>query len=256
MSGTWTGVKAVVFDYGNTLVPFGVAEISHCDGALTATLQRLFGAVDDARVRAVRHRNRLAPYAGDPPEWRENDLHEISAELVREVAGRDPSPGEIEAILRIRYEAFVEAIRLPDGIRPLLERLQSRFRLALLSNYPDGAAIRATLDRIGLTDLFDAVVVSADHGVVKPHPRLFAEVERQLGVGAAGMAMVGDNWLADVQGAKRAGWRAVWVTQYDPPEEVARRGPGVEPDAVVERLGDIEALFRGAAARAAPVWED
>ena len=58
---------------------------------------------------------------------------------------------------------------------------------------------------------FESVVFAQDHRVVKPDKGIFEVVERQLGVGPAACVLVGDHPLNDVVGAKRAGWRAVWL---------------------------------------------
>lgn len=232
---------AIVFDYGNTLVPFGPAEIAGCDAALVNRLRELLGDIDAEVVRVVRDRNRMAPYLGDPPAWRENDMTAIAIELVRELIGRDPTEAERNAILQVRHDAFVASIHLPDGIREMLVRLRRRHKVALLSNYPGSPAIHESLRKVGLADCFDAVVISADLGHVKPHPLLFETVLDAVQVDAAYALMVGDNWLADVQGGKRAGMSAAWITQYEPPESVARRGAGMEPDVILSRTMDLEA---------------
>ena len=71
----------ILFDYGNTLIEFSRAQIGCVDEALAAMLERRFGPVDRTRLTATRDRDRLAPYAGDPPEYRENQLPAISRAL-------------------------------------------------------------------------------------------------------------------------------------------------------------------------------
>lgn len=233
--------ETLVFDYGNTLVPFGPQEIAGCDAALVAGLRDLFGNIDATIVKAARDRNRMAPYQGDPPAWRENDMTAIAVELVNELVGRDPTDSELQAILQLRHDAFVQSIRLPTGIRDMLVRLRRDHKIALLSNYPGAAAIHESLRNIGIEDCFDDIVISADLGYVKPHPLLFETVLRAVDTPPNAALMVGDNWLADVQGGKRAGMSAAWVTQYEPPESVAKRGAGVEPDGILPRTLDLEA---------------
>lgn len=236
-------LKAVIFDYGNTLIPFGRREIARLDAALTRGLARHYPAPEEARVAAIRDRNRMAPYTGNPPAYRENDLREITTAMVRELYGRDPSEEVLEDLLRVRHEAFLSVLETPDYVNGVLERLRMRRRLALVSNYPNGAAIREGLARSGILDKFDHVVVSGDLGFCKPHPITYSTALRALELESHEAVYVGDNWLADVQGAKRAGLAMIHSVQWEPPEILERGPDDLQPDAVVHHLTEIESLL-------------
>ena len=236
-------INCVVFDYGNTLVEFGTARIRACDRALAAALARAFGPVDFAALQRLRHEDRLAPYAGDPPAWRENRLEETTARAVRVLYGRAPTPAQLEALLRVRRTAFLDAVTAPPGTAAVLARLRERHRLAELSNYPDGDAIRERLRRTGLAGFFEQVLVSGDLGLVKPHPRVFTALLEQMDLEPAGALFVGDNWLADVQGARRAGMPVVWSTQWEAPEEMPRAPDDLPPHAVIRHLDELPGLL-------------
>lgn len=232
-------LRAIAFDYGNTLAPFGHDEIATCDAVLARTLAELYGPVDGDRLRAIRHRNRMAPYAGDPPAWIENDVRQISIDMIRELFGRSPTGAELAVVLRARFDVFVEVVKPAAGAHELLQTLRPEFRLGLLSNYPDGDAIRASLQRTGLGAYLDTVVVSGDLGLVKPHPDPFAALLRGLGTKAEETLFVGDNWLADVQGAKRHGLRAAWLLERESPEKFERQPGDHDPDLRVATLADL-----------------
>ncbi|MBP8132565.1 MAG: HAD family hydrolase [Candidatus Hydrogenedentes bacterium] len=236
-------LKAVVFDYGNTLVPFGCREIARLDAALSRGLARHYPAPEEARVAAIRDRNRMAPYAGNPPICRENDLREITIGMVKELYGCDPSEEVIADLLRVRHEAFLSVLETPDYARGVLERLRERRSLALVSNYPNGAAIREGLNRSGLAGYFKAVVVSGDMGFCKPHPKVFRVALEALALGPREAVYVGDNWLADVQGAKRAGMAMIHTVQWETPEQFDRRPDDLAPDAVIHHLTELEPLL-------------
>lgn len=65
------------------------------------------------------------------------------------------------------------------------------------------------LERLGLAPFFDTVLTAAEVGIWKPDPRIFHLALEQLGVPPAQAWFVGDNYFADVQGARRAGLHAV-----------------------------------------------
>lgn len=233
-------LKAVAFDYGNTLVEFARPIVRAFDTALGEALSRLYGPPDMAKLQAIRDRNRMAPYSGNPPEYRENDLHEITAELVVGVYGVEASKTELDILTQARFDAFVELVDMPECVLELLERLGAKYRLGLLSNYPDGDAIRASLAKTGLDKYLNAVVVSGDVGFVKPHPLPFEILTDALGAGPGEILFVGDNWLADIQGAKRAGMMAAHMCQWAPPESFDKQPGDFEPDFTIRHVGEIE----------------
>lgn len=229
-------IAAVVFDYGNTLIEFAAPQIRACDDALAQTLERLFGTVDADKLQAVRNRDRRAPYTG---EYLENDLLSISKNVICELYGRAPSEEELAEVLRVRYESFVGAVSAPEYLHGFLDRLAGGYALGLLSNYPDGAAIRATLEKIDVARYFKAVVVSGDVGRVKPHGLPFRTILEDLGVEPAAALYVGDNWLGDIQGAKRAGMQAALIEQWDTPEKFDRRPGDLDADLTISHLTDL-----------------
>ena len=83
-------------------------------------------------------------------------------------------------------------------------------------------------------------------GTIKPHPVIFASARAALGSPPADRILhVGDDWAADVVGAKRAGWRAAWLANRpdDSPLPGSERDETVEADAVIETLDDLEAAI-------------
>ena len=106
-----------------------------------------------------------------------------------------------------------------DDARPALERLRSKYRLFAVSNG------NADLERVGLGGLFEGHVTASAAGAAKPDARIFAHLTRLAGVAPHEVLHIGDDPLADVIGATRAGMQAVWInrearewpTQFAPP---------------------------------------
>lgn len=136
-----------------------------------------------------------------------------------------------------RYHRFQQALvhAYDQATRVLPELKAQGYRLGLVSNYNHGGVLRDALARLGLLAHFDAIIVSGDVGVLKPHPRIFRAATDALGVEPHEAVMVGNDVDADVRGAKGAGLRVVW-TPYPRASPAPPRG---EADAVVERLADL-----------------
>lgn len=67
---------------------------------------------------------------------------------------------------------------------------------------------------LGLADLSDAVITSASTGYEKPHPAMYMHA-RELAGQPDVLWMVGDNPVADVEGARRVGIPALLVRDTD-----------------------------------------
>jgi putative hydrolase of the HAD superfamily len=106
--------------------------------------------------------------------------------------------------------------------------------LALVTN---GASClqREKFAASGLADHFDAVVVSGDLGVGKPDASVFRHALSLLGAPAGSAVMVGDSLDRDVEGARAAGLRAVWLNRTGQPQ----------PDGVtaISTLAELAALL-------------
>ncbi len=121
--------------------------------------------------------------------------------VVADALGVDDS-----ACFRALYEHYAgaEAWSVAPDARGSLVTLRERgVRVALISNWDD--RLRGTLERLGLADAFDALVISGEEGVEKPDPEIFRRAAERLGVPAERSLMVGDDPESDVAGARAAG---------------------------------------------------
>ena len=75
----------------------------------------------------------------------------------------------------------------------------------------EGEPQRAKLAAIGVADHFPVVIASAEAGVAKPDPAIFALACERLGVAPHEAAHVGDRLDLDAHGAAAAGLRGVWL---------------------------------------------
>lgn len=63
---------------------------------------------------------------------------------------------------------------------------------------------------LGLTEFFSSILVSEAVGLRKPDPKIFLLSCTQLGVPPQDCIFVGDNKIADIQGAKKVGMRTIF----------------------------------------------
>lgn len=109
------------------------------------------------------------------------------------------------------YSPLTHHTKVAADVIPTLTRLRERgLKLALVSNtFIPGFVLDKHLQLHDLLEFFPIRVYSSAVGVCKPHPRIFEEALRQVGVSASDALFVGDVVRKDIVGAQRVGMRAV-----------------------------------------------
>ena len=96
---------------------------------------------------------------------------------------------------------------LPDAIETIRELSHRGYKLAIISNTTSSIEAPQLLDDLGITDLFKCVLLSATFGKRKPHPSMFLEAARQMGVKPENCAYIGNDVTRDLVGARQARFR-------------------------------------------------
>lgn len=121
------------------------------------------------------------------------------------------SLGEVEGYAR-------EGHSRNQGLINYSQALRARYKVGMLSNISrDGIDRYLSVDE--REQLFDAVVLSGDIGLTKPHPHVFQTVADALGVTPADCVMI-DDLAANCAGADAAGMRSI---QFHSNEQVIRQ---------------------------------
>ncbi len=125
---------------------------------------------------------------------------------------------------------------------PALKRLKrGGLRLGMISNASDDDNTQALIDKAHLRPFFEYVMSSARFGRRKPDPGIFRDALAYFGAPPEAAVMVGDNYEADIAGARAVGMQSIWITR-----RVAEPFPAqsqVKADAVVATLGEIPAAL-------------
>lgn len=106
-----------------------------------------------------------------------------------------------EAVDRLRARFFA-GDRRNEALVAALRRWRGRVALGLISNAWSG--LREVLRRLGLLDLFDVVVISAEVGLLKPDPRIYRLALEWLQVPPPMAAFV-DDLPENVEAARALG---------------------------------------------------
>ncbi|HJP89184.1 MAG TPA: HAD family hydrolase [Candidatus Limnocylindrales bacterium] len=262
-------VAAITFDFGNTLVRVDRAGSRKVILSTAADLVRHGIIGDEATFIAVWAEERDRQFREEVPQLREVDVTQRAARVLArlrgmatpatdarwddETAARLATPDEVDRVVESYSRAFVERISPVDDASVTLEQLRGRgFRLAILSNWPLALTIDRFAEAQGWLPFLDAIVVSKRIGTIKPHPLIFRAAEEALGMSerSADILHVGDDWAADVAGARGAGWRVAYLRnrQADTPLPTSEPGDrmldGSAPsaDLEIDELAELDAL--------------
>jgi HAD superfamily hydrolase (TIGR01509 family) len=256
-------LRAITFDFGNTLVPVDRAALHLVVEATAAAVVVRLGPFEPDRFLAIWAEERERQFREEVPQFREVDLADRFVRVLARLRGMaPPSPdgrwdqaaasqlsdaAEIGWAVEIYSRAFVEALPPAPAVGLFLERLARQHTLAILSNWPLAVTIDRYVEAAGWEPHLAAVVVSQRVGSIKPHPAMFAAAAAALGEPPpATILHVGDDWAADVVGAARAGWRTAYLDARpaDSPLPSSRRDNSVVPDLELAELADLGRLLR------------
>lgn len=119
---------------------------------------------------------------------------------------------------------------VPEDVYPTLNSLRDAgFGLGVVSNRHE--EFSELLGELGLLQFFDMTLAAGEVGWWKPDPRLLQHAVEILGTQPESTIYVGDNYYADVQGARAAGLTPVLIDPF---------AIYSSPDCyVIERIGDL-----------------
>jgi putative hydrolase of the HAD superfamily len=211
---------AVFFDVGNTLL-YAHPSVSHvCEEILRA-------AGHDRDLAAIES---LMPLVDEYYEdrFRADDTFWTSEEATSDVwvgmysllCRRLGIEGEAEALAMAVYSEFgkPERWKVYDDVEPAMRRLRDEgIAVGIISNWD--SRLDGLLRGLGLGPLLDTIVCSADVGLHKPDPRIFALACDRLGVEPADCAHVGDHFYSDILGARASGLHAVMIDRFGAAED-------------------------------------
>ncbi len=110
---------------------------------------------------------------------------------------------------------FANMLALFDETLEVLEALRNQgYRMAIVSNgmYQESAA-----KQFGIDIYFDYVIGSMHVGVRKPMPQIFRMALSSLDVLPGEAVMVGDDWHADIMGARGVGIEGIHINRSSEP---------------------------------------
>jgi HAD superfamily hydrolase (TIGR01549 family) len=147
----------------------------------------------------------------EPIERRDGStVYERRLATVCEGFGFDATPAQLRMLADESADSWQRHVPLDPAAPIVLAELAREFPVVLVSNFDHPPYVHRVLEREGIADYFAEVVISADVGVKKPDPRIFAGPLERLQLQPHRVVYVGDA-PEDVAAAVAAGVRPILV---------------------------------------------
>jgi HAD superfamily hydrolase (TIGR01509 family) len=211
----------VLFDWGETLM--WIPGMIHDPDAHVACLARVY---DGSMMQGLREANVTLAFAQFRPHYLAACAAQIrqSKQSQREHSFADRfamafSMAQVSVPPRELLDALADALgeevtreaRLLADSAEVIPQLAQHYRLGVVSNYPHGPVVSATLARFNLLQYFEVVVVSSETGWMKPHGECFAPALAAMQAVPSRTLYVGDDFNNDVRGGKALGLHTAWL---------------------------------------------
>lgn len=233
-------IKAIFFDLDGTLrhsVPSGGEVFT--DYVITLGLK----VDEEARLRALRWehlywansvdlRDDLLAHSGETEKfWIEYSRRRL---IALGASSKEAGEYAVKASMHMGEFYRPESI-VPDDVRRTLPQLkQAGYILAVISNRDK--PFLDVLKEHGIAEFFDFSLAGGEINAFKPEPGIFEHALQRVSLSPREAIYVGDNYYADVVGARRAGLQPVL---YDP--------IGIFPDpdcATIKSFDELNSLIK------------
>jgi putative hydrolase of the HAD superfamily len=215
--------KAVFFDVDFTLIYPG--PLFQREG-YRAFCERHGLEVDVTKFDAAVSSAGMLVDGSDDVPYDDEIWHRYTRHIIEQMGGRGPlvdacAREVVDEWARCRHFELYEEVPAVLG-----ELVSAGIRIGLISN--SHRCLASFQSHFELQGMVAAALSSSEHGFMKPHPSIFAAALRLLDVPAREAVMVGDSVRQDVDGALRAGMRAVLLhrgeNEHPQRTELAARG--------------------------------
>jgi 2-haloalkanoic acid dehalogenase type II len=235
-------IRAVFFDLGGTL--FSNRTIPLTAGAVLVEAGKRLGVegkLQEVGIAYVKASMRANERYVDQPFYMHRDLFHETYRHFAEELGKRASDDFIAWLYEEQRVNMVEKMYLRDDCIATLQSLRgSGLTLSIVSNIDDDY-LQPMVRSLELESHIDHWTSSEEARSCKPHSGIFDLALQKAGCEANEVVFVGDSREHDVKGARRAGMKAVLISEEDgkSPLDVG----DAEPDHVIGELSELNELL-------------
>jgi putative hydrolase of the HAD superfamily len=241
-------LQAVFFDMGGTIETFWYTPELRLK-AVPGLRSRLLDAnidlhLDDAQLLDLVTRG-LDRYH----QWRMQSLDELPtsrmwSEYILADYSIDPKVLDTTAeALTLYIETNFYHREMRPEVPAVLETIREMgYKIGLISNVSSRGQVPENLEKYGIRQYFNPIVMSSVYGRRKPDPAIFHYAARLANVPVSQCAYVGDRIQRDILGAKRAGFQLSIQIVHD--FKHGEIDSGATPDVVIHDMTELVDILR------------
>ena len=114
-------------------------------------------------------------------------------------------------------------IRCYDGVVDFLSELKKRGKGIYLLSNAQAAFTRPEIEMLCLTEYFDGIFLSSEHGLKKPSPVFFRKLLETFQLKPSECVMIGNDEESDIAGAHGSGLASLYIHTKISPERTGKR---------------------------------
>jgi putative hydrolase of the HAD superfamily len=196
-------VKGLIFDYGGTIDTNGV----HWGEVLRSVYERYHVPVthDEFRSAYVQVERTLGNRQVIHPNHTFKETLHIKLRLQFEVL----QINDLSLAGKIADTCYSETRQTTLRAANVLDDLKKCYPAVLVSNFYGN--LRTVLDEFNLSKYFSRVIESAETGLRKPDPAIYASGIKALGLHPEDVAVIGDSYKNDIYPAQQLGCPSIWL---------------------------------------------
>ena len=204
-----SSIKAVLFDLDNTILD------------RTRTFSNFTHAFISNYFRHIEFPQSIYETIIERDQDGYKDKNELFAELI-DLLPWQARP-RLEELMGFYGAEYVGNAIPMNRAREVVLELKKRYKTGLITN--GKTAIQyGKIDRLGIRDDFDLILVSEEAGIKKPDPRIFELALQRLRLQPEECVYVGDHPVNDMEGASQIGIGGIWMKVNQPwREELSAR---------------------------------
>ncbi len=121
----------------------------------------------------------------------------------------------VPLIISIIYKYDLKSIVLKPTVEETLKKLQQmQYKMGIITNTSYSYDhVLEILNKVGITNFFEVVLVSSVEKICKPNPKIFQKALRLLETSATNAVFVGNYHYVDIEGAKRVGMKTILIVR-------------------------------------------
>ena len=215
-------IKGVFFDLYGTLLTFN--DFDGSDAIWVNSFYKLVGEPNGISYDTVQQICR-GILESDLEKNASTNLttYETKIKTEFEKVGVNLTADELRKVADETISIWQKEIHLADDALLVLGELKENCMIILITNFDHSPHVKKLLERTGLQNYFDLVIISDEAGCKKPNPEIFNLALDRTRLKPEEVIYVGDNILDDICGASSAGIRPVLISRGTKSNQIAKQ---------------------------------